>query len=117
MPQYLSPGVYVEEVDSGSRPIEGVGTAVAVGGHRIPRGWRGATRDLGQLRAVLAAVVGCVLVCGNLDHPVLAIPGMYARPKGTSATLLADASDRHGQCRCARAHSPHTALESVADAR
>jgi uncharacterized protein len=29
MPQYLSPGVYVEEVDAGSRPIEGVGTAVA----------------------------------------------------------------------------------------
>src|SRR5690349_19277125 len=29
MPTYLSPGVYVEEVDSGSRPIEGVGTAVA----------------------------------------------------------------------------------------
>ena len=29
MPQYLSPGVYVEEVDSGSRPIEGVGTAIA----------------------------------------------------------------------------------------
>ena len=29
MPTYLSPGVYVEEVDCGSRPIEGVGTAVA----------------------------------------------------------------------------------------
>ena len=29
MPTYLSPGVYVEEVDGGSRPIEGVGTAVA----------------------------------------------------------------------------------------
>ncbi|HEX9970166.1 MAG TPA: hypothetical protein VGB03_08510, partial [Acidimicrobiales bacterium] len=29
MPTYLSPGVYVEEVDSGSRPIEGVSTAVA----------------------------------------------------------------------------------------
>jgi phage tail sheath protein FI len=28
-PQYLSPGVYVEEVDKGSKPIEGVGTAVA----------------------------------------------------------------------------------------
>ena len=27
MPQYLSPGVYVEEVASGSQPIEGVGTA------------------------------------------------------------------------------------------
>jgi phage tail sheath protein FI len=29
MPSYLSPGVYVEEVESGSRPIEGVGTATA----------------------------------------------------------------------------------------
>jgi uncharacterized protein len=29
MPTYLSPGVFVEEIDSGSRPIEGVGTAVA----------------------------------------------------------------------------------------
>src|SRR5919107_1712215 len=28
-PVYLSPGVYVEEVDKGSKPIEGVGTAVA----------------------------------------------------------------------------------------
>jgi uncharacterized protein len=29
MPTYLSPGVYVEEVSSGSKPIQGVGTAVA----------------------------------------------------------------------------------------
>ena len=29
MPTYLSPGVYVEEAQSGSRPIEGVGTSVA----------------------------------------------------------------------------------------
>ncbi len=29
MPSYLSPGVYVEEVASGTRPIEGVGTSVA----------------------------------------------------------------------------------------
>ena len=29
MPEYLSPGVYVQEVDSGPRPIEGVGTATA----------------------------------------------------------------------------------------
>ncbi len=29
MPTYLSPGVYVEEVEAGVRPIEGVGTAVA----------------------------------------------------------------------------------------
>lgn len=29
MPEYLSPGVYIEEVNTGPRPIEGVGTAVA----------------------------------------------------------------------------------------
>jgi uncharacterized protein len=29
MPEYLSPGVYVEEVDRGPKPIEGVGTAVS----------------------------------------------------------------------------------------
>jgi len=28
-PQYLSPGVYVEEVERGAKPIEGVGTAIA----------------------------------------------------------------------------------------
>jgi len=28
-PEYLSPGVYVEEVDKGTKPIEGVGTACA----------------------------------------------------------------------------------------
>src|SRR5690349_509940 len=28
-PKYLSPGVYVEEVPSGSKPIEGVGTSTA----------------------------------------------------------------------------------------
>ena len=29
MPEYLSPGVYVEEIDTGPKPIEGVGTATA----------------------------------------------------------------------------------------
>src|SRR5690349_7058926 len=29
MPEYLAPGVYVEEVNTGPRPIEGVGTAMA----------------------------------------------------------------------------------------
>ena len=29
MPEYLSPGVYVEEVPSGAKPIEGVGTSTA----------------------------------------------------------------------------------------
>lgn len=30
MPEYLSPGVYIEEVDRGPKPIEGVGTAMPV---------------------------------------------------------------------------------------
>lgn len=29
MPEYLSPGVYIEEINTGPRPIEGVGTAMA----------------------------------------------------------------------------------------
>src|SRR5207247_5735849 len=29
MPETLAPGVYIEEVSTGSRPIEGVGTSVA----------------------------------------------------------------------------------------
>ena len=38
MPTYLSPGVYVEEVASGSKPIEGVGTAVAAFVGMAPKG-------------------------------------------------------------------------------
>ncbi len=30
MPEYLAPGVYIEEVDKGPKPIEGVGTAMPV---------------------------------------------------------------------------------------
>jgi len=29
MPEYLAPGVYVEEVDSGAKPIEGVSTSTS----------------------------------------------------------------------------------------
>jgi hypothetical protein len=29
MPEYLSPGVYIEEIDSGPKPIEGVSTSTA----------------------------------------------------------------------------------------
>src|SRR3712207_5649089 len=29
MPEYLAPGVYIEEVDTGPRPIEGIGTSTA----------------------------------------------------------------------------------------
>ncbi len=29
MPEYLYPGVYVEEIDTGNKPIEGVSTSTA----------------------------------------------------------------------------------------
>ena len=29
MPEYLAPGLFIEEIDSGSKPIEGVGTNTA----------------------------------------------------------------------------------------
>jgi phage tail sheath protein FI len=38
MPSYLSPGVYVEEVARGARPIEGVGTSVAAFIGLAPKG-------------------------------------------------------------------------------
>ena len=38
MPEYLSPGVYIEERDTGTRPIEGVGTAMAAFAGFAPAG-------------------------------------------------------------------------------
>ncbi len=38
MPSYLTPGVYVEEVPSASKPIEGVGTSVAAFVGLVPGG-------------------------------------------------------------------------------
>ena len=59
---YLTPGVYMEEVSSGSRPIEAVGTAVAafVGVAR-----RRPVRAVVGVIAALAAVVGVVRAIRN----------------------------------------------------
>ena len=38
MPEYLSPGVYIEEIDNGPRPIQGVGTSTAGFVGRTERG-------------------------------------------------------------------------------
>src|ERR1700712_4663643 len=38
MPSYLPPGVYVEEVSPGNKPIEGVGTAIAAFIGMAPKG-------------------------------------------------------------------------------
>ncbi len=99
MPEYLSPGVYVEEVASGPRPIEGVGTSTAgfVGlaerGPTLPRlvtswgeylRWFGDTIDPavsfmpfavrgffdnGGQRAFVARVAGNGAVAASIDLP------------------------------------------------
>ena len=54
MAEYLAPGVYVEEVDTGPRPIEGVSTSTA-------------------------GVVG-VAERGPVNRPILITSGLYGNP-------------------------------------
>src|ERR1044072_4954758 len=72
MPEYLAPGVYVEEVDTGSKPIEGVSTSTA--------GMIGVTER------------------GPLDVPILVTSyGEYVRGFGARlrAHLYSNGNDRH----------------------
>jgi uncharacterized protein len=72
MPEYLAPGVYVEEVDTGSKPIEGVSTSTA--------GMIGVTER------------------GPLDIPILVTSyGEYVRWFGERlrADLYSNGNDRH----------------------
>jgi hypothetical protein len=43
MPEYVSPGVFVEEAPAGARPIDGVGTSTAAFVGVTPSGPAGAT--------------------------------------------------------------------------
>ena len=52
MPTYLSPGVYVEEVSSGTKPIEGVGTAIAAFIGMAPIGPSDQPLSVGDLSAL-----------------------------------------------------------------
>ncbi|MEZ6134626.1 MAG: phage tail sheath subtilisin-like domain-containing protein [Pirellulaceae bacterium] len=109
MPEYLSPGVYVEEVAGGPRPIQGVGTSTAgfVGlaerGPTRPRlvtgwgdflRWFGDTLDPAQSfmpfgvrgffenegqRAFVARVTGANAGVASLDLPTTAGPGNELR--------------------------------------
>jgi phage tail sheath protein FI len=102
MPEYLSPGVYIEEVAGGPRPIQGVGTSTAgfVGlaerGPTVPKlvtswgdyqRWFGDTLDRnvsvmpyslrgffenGGVRAFVARVVGAGAQPANIDLPLAA---------------------------------------------
>ena len=62
-PEYLSPGVYVEEVPSGNKPIEAVSTSTV--------GFIGQSRKAGRLRGRMSLDAGisdkCRLGLGGLD--------------------------------------------------
>ena len=89
MPSYLSPGVYVEEVEAGSRPIEGVGTAVAAFVGFAPQGpvnrptlvtnWNQYTRHFGEYAE------GC-----ELAH---AVQGYFLNGGGTCYVIRIGATD------------------------
>ncbi|OLE28321.1 MAG: phage tail protein [Catenulispora sp. 13_1_20CM_3_70_7] len=109
MPTYLSPGVYMEEVSSGSKPIEGVGTAVAAFVGFAERGpldeptlvtnWRQFTSVFGEFipGSYLAhAVYGYFLNGGGVAYVVrvaeLPAAGDGARPALTVSVLPAAAA-------------------------
>ncbi|APU22245.1 phage tail sheath family protein [Actinoalloteichus sp. GBA129-24] len=104
MPTYLSPGVYVEEVQGGSRPIEGVGTAVAAfvgfaekGAFHTPTlvtSWNQYVQHFGGFvdGAYLAhAVYGYFANGGGLAYVVRVggVPSRDAAPPRTSAAEVA----------------------------
>ena len=101
MPTYLSPGVYMEEVSSGSKPIEGVGTAVAafvgfaekgpVNEPRLVTNWTQFTQTFG----------------GFIEGSFLAhaVYGYFLNGGGT-AYVVRIGSDGDGEVQSARAELP-----------
>ncbi len=69
MPEYLSPGVYVEEIPSGNKPIQGVGTSTGAFVGLAGKGPIGEATLIGN-RAELFATFGPFLPGVNLTHAV-----------------------------------------------
>ncbi|MFG3054652.1 phage tail sheath family protein [Kitasatospora sp. NPDC048239] len=109
MPTYLTPGVYVEEVQSGARPIEGVGTAVAafVGfAHSGPfheptlvTSWDQYSRSFGGFTEG-----------AYLPH---AVYGYFANGGGAAYVVRVGGSDRDGSAPAAAAGTGQRAAEPV----
>src|SRR3954453_12274992 len=97
MPTYLSPGVYVEEVEAGARPIEGVGTAVAAFVGFAPQGpfntptlvsnWSQYTQLFGEFAegCYLAHAVYGYLLNGGGNCYVVRIGGQRGDGNGSAA--------------------------------
>jgi phage tail sheath protein FI len=115
MPNYLSPGVYVEEVSSGSKPIEGVGTAVAafvgfaekgpVNAPTLVTNWTQFTSNFGSFvpGSYLAHAVYAYLLNGGGAAYVVRIGaggnGSEAGAKAARAELTAAAAEGEGPVR------------------
>lgn len=108
MPQYLSPGVYVEEVEAGSRPIEGVGTAVAAFVGLAEKGpfneptlvtnWSQFTQTFGEFveGSYLAHAVYGFFLNGGGSCYVVRVGGDGAQPPAARAELTAGGEAKLG---------------------
>ncbi len=89
MPTYLSPGVYVEEVPSGSAPIEGVGTAIAAFIGMAPQGPVNAPTMVTNWRQY-TALFGDITSGAYLGH---AVYGYFLNGGGTCYVVRVGADD------------------------
>src|SRR5579862_3659558 len=111
MPQYLSPGVYVEEVDTGSRPIEGVGTAVAAFVGLAEKGpfnqatlvtnWSQYVATFGEFvqDTYLAHAVFAYFLNGGGSAYIVRIGGDGSEPTGARAELTTGGESKLGSYR------------------
>ncbi|GIE81778.1 tail protein [Actinoplanes philippinensis] len=106
MPTYLSPGVYVEEVAGGSRPIEGVGTSVAAFVGLAPAGrmnepvlvtnWSQYVGEFGEFHEdyyLAHAVYGFLTNGGSAAYVVRVGGGQDDRPSGDGAPAALPAGE------------------------
>ncbi len=109
MPSYLSPGVYVQEVASGSKPIEGVGTAVAAfvgfaaqGPANTPTlvtNWTQFVQKFGDFEegSYLAHAVYGYFLNGGGSAYIVRIGGVGDAAGSVAAAELSASSDKGGQ--------------------
>jgi phage tail sheath protein FI len=109
MPSYLSPGVYVQEVSSGSKPIEGVGTAVAAfvgfaaaGPSNTPTlvtNWTQFTQTFGDFEegTYLAHAVYGYFLNGGGSAYVVRVGAAADAPEPVAKAELPAAKDKGGQ--------------------
>jgi Bacteriophage tail sheath protein len=103
MPTYLTPGVYVEEVPSGTRPIEAVGTSTAafLGVAPDPQAHVGEAVAINNPSQFRSQLVGGASVGTPLSHAVFGFfanggSRCYVVNLGTGGTLIGSGGRRRG---------------------